>query len=64
MELVPERLVLREFSLEKVGMRLEGGQRDEEQFKGRWWDRLLDAILEDEWRLRLRGRAVDAMSKL
>jgi ribosomal-protein-alanine N-acetyltransferase len=37
--------------MEKVGMRLEGRQRDKERFKGRWWDRLLYAILEDEWRL-------------
>ena len=36
--------------MEKVGMRLEGRQRDKERFKGRWWDRLLYAILEDEWR--------------
>jgi RimJ/RimL family protein N-acetyltransferase len=36
--------------LEKVGMRLEGRQRDKEWFKGRWWDVLLYAILEDEWR--------------
>jgi ribosomal-protein-alanine N-acetyltransferase len=36
--------------LEKVGMRLEGRQRDNERFKGRWWDTLLYAILEDEWR--------------
>jgi ribosomal-protein-alanine N-acetyltransferase len=36
--------------LEKVGMRLEGRQRDKERFKGRWWDTLLYAILEDEWR--------------
>jgi RimJ/RimL family protein N-acetyltransferase len=36
--------------LEKLGMRLEGRQRHKERFKGRWWDRLLYAILEDEWR--------------
>jgi len=36
--------------LEKVGMRLEGRQRDKEHYKGRWWDRLLYAVLEDEWR--------------
>ena len=35
--------------LEKVGMRLEGRLRDKERYKGRWWDRLLFAILEDEW---------------
>jgi RimJ/RimL family protein N-acetyltransferase len=36
--------------LEKLGMRLEGRLREVEHFKGRWWDRLLYAILEDEWR--------------
>lgn len=36
--------------LEKVGMRLEGRLRDKERYKGRWWDRLLFAVLEDEWR--------------
>jgi ribosomal-protein-alanine N-acetyltransferase len=41
--------------LEKVGMRLEGRQRDKEWYKGRWWDRLLYAILEDEWRARQRA---------
>jgi ribosomal-protein-alanine N-acetyltransferase len=35
--------------LEKLGMRLEGRLRDKEYFKGRWWDHLLFAILEDEW---------------
>jgi RimJ/RimL family protein N-acetyltransferase len=42
--------------LEKVGMRLEGRQRDKERFKGRWWDTLLYAILEAEWRAA--GRSV------
>jgi RimJ/RimL family protein N-acetyltransferase len=36
--------------LEKVGMRLEGRLRDKEYLKGRWWDTLLYAILEHEWR--------------
>jgi RimJ/RimL family protein N-acetyltransferase len=35
--------------LEKLGMRLEGRLRDKAYYKGRWWDRLLFAILEDEW---------------
>ncbi len=35
--------------LEKVGMRQEGRLRENEYFKGRWWDTLLYAILEDEW---------------
>jgi len=35
--------------LEKLGMRLEGRLRDKEYFKGRWWDVLLYALLEEEW---------------
>jgi RimJ/RimL family protein N-acetyltransferase len=34
--------------LEKIGMRLEGRLRENERFKGRWWDTLLYAILEHE----------------
>ena len=36
--------------LAKVGMRLEGRLRDKEYFRGRWWDTLLYAMLEQEWR--------------
>jgi RimJ/RimL family protein N-acetyltransferase len=36
--------------LEKIGMKLEGRLRDGEYFKDRYWDTLLYAILEDEWR--------------
>jgi ribosomal-protein-alanine N-acetyltransferase len=35
--------------LEKLGLRLEGRLRQNEYFKGRWWDTLMYAILEDEW---------------
>ena len=41
--------------LEKVGMRQEGRLRDKEWYKGRWWDTLLYAILEDEWRAQVPG---------
>lgn len=34
--------------LEKIGMRQEGRLRQDEYFKGRWWDTLIYAILEDE----------------
>ena len=34
--------------LEKLGMRLEGRLRQDEYFKGRWWDTLIYAILEHE----------------
>ena len=36
--------------LEKAGLQLEGRLRDKVYFKGRWWDTLLFAILEDAWR--------------
>jgi RimJ/RimL family protein N-acetyltransferase len=35
--------------LEKLGMQLEGRMRDSEHFKGRYWDTLHFAILEEEW---------------
>jgi [ribosomal protein S5]-alanine N-acetyltransferase len=35
--------------LEKLGMRLEGHLRENEFYKGRWWDTLMYAILADEW---------------
>jgi RimJ/RimL family protein N-acetyltransferase len=35
--------------LEKLGMQLEGRLRENEWFKGRWWDTLHYAILEQEW---------------
>jgi RimJ/RimL family protein N-acetyltransferase len=35
--------------LEKLGMRQEGRLRENEFYKGRWWDSLMYAILEDEW---------------
>ncbi|HNS50244.1 MAG TPA: GNAT family protein [Anaerolineae bacterium] len=35
--------------LERLGMRREGRLRDKEYFKGRWWDALSYAILEEEW---------------
>ena len=37
--------------LNKLGMRLEGRLRQNEWFKGRWWDTLLYGLIEDEWRL-------------
>ena len=35
--------------LEKLGMRLEGRLRENEYYKGRWWDTLMYGILVDEW---------------
>jgi RimJ/RimL family protein N-acetyltransferase len=36
--------------LTKLGMRLEGRLRENEYYKGRWWDTLMFGMLEDEWR--------------
>jgi [ribosomal protein S5]-alanine N-acetyltransferase len=36
--------------MEKLGMRREGFLRENEYFKGRWWNTLMYGILEDEWR--------------
>lgn len=36
--------------LEKLGMQQEGRLREDEFFKGRYWDTLLFAILKGEWR--------------
>ena len=36
--------------LEKLGFRQEGCLRENEFFKGRWWDTRLYAILDHEWR--------------
>ena len=35
--------------LEKLGMQQEGRLRQNEHYKGRWWDTLLYAILHEEW---------------
>ena len=35
--------------LERLGMQLEGQLREEEFFKGRWWDTLIFGILKNEW---------------
>ena len=36
--------------LERVGLRPEGRLRENEYYKGRWWDTLLFGLLESEWR--------------
>jgi len=35
---------------ERLGMRLEGRLRERRFFKGRWWDHLFYAVLEQEWK--------------
>jgi len=42
--------------LEKLGMRLEGHLRENEFYKGRWWDTLIYAILADEWTAHKKAR--------
>jgi len=44
--------------LEKLGMRLEGHLRENEFYKGRWWDTLMYAILADEWKAHKQARPV------
>ncbi len=36
--------------LQKLGMQPEGRLRENEYFKGRWWDTLLFGMLESEWK--------------
>ena len=36
--------------LERLGFRLEGRQRENDYFKGQWWDTQIYALLEQEWR--------------
>lgn len=36
--------------LERVGLRLEGRLRENEYFKGRWWDTLLYGMLAGDWK--------------
>jgi RimJ/RimL family protein N-acetyltransferase len=44
--------------LEKLGMKLEGRLREKDYFKGRWWDTLIFAILEEEWTVHKQTHAV------
>ena len=37
--------------LDKLGMRLEGHLRENEYYRGRWWDTLMYAILVREWEI-------------
>ena len=38
--------------LEKIGMRLEGRLRENEYYKGRYWDTLMYGMLKSEWETR------------
>ncbi len=48
-ECAPENAASRRV-MEKLGMRCEGRLRHTQRYKGRWWDTLVYAVLEDEWR--------------
>jgi len=41
--------------LTKLGMRQEAHLGETQYYKGRWWDELIFAVLEDEWRVNQRG---------
>ena len=45
--------------LEKLEMRLEGRLRENEYYKGRWWDTLMYAILADEWEIHKQSHPVE-----
>jgi len=42
--------------LEKLGMRREGHLRENEFYKGRWWDTLMYGILVYEWKMHKNGQ--------
>lgn len=44
--------------LEKLGMQLEGRLRENQYFKGRWWDTLIYAILAKEWQNHKRNHPI------
>lgn len=48
--------------LEKLGMRREAHFREHQWYKGRWWDTLIYAILDHEWRRPQAGRASDRIT--
>jgi [ribosomal protein S5]-alanine N-acetyltransferase len=45
--------------LEKLGMRREGYLRENEYYRGRWWDTLMYAILAEEWQAHKRTHPVE-----
>lgn len=45
--------------LEKLGMKLEGRLRENNYFKGRWWDTLIYGILAPEWQAHQQIRSVE-----
>jgi len=48
--------------MEKAGLRLEGRLRENDYFKGHWWDTLLYGLLEDEWKALATNRWIGHIS--
>ena len=46
--------------LEKLGMQLEGRLRENDYYKGRWWDTLMFGLLESEWRAQSNASALNS----
>jgi ribosomal-protein-alanine N-acetyltransferase len=46
--------------LQKLGMQAEGRLRENEYFKGRWWDTLLFGMLDYEWKAHQQGTGTRA----
>jgi ribosomal-protein-alanine N-acetyltransferase len=44
--------------LEKLGMRREGYLRENEYYRGRWWDTLMYGILAEEWQMHKQSHPV------
>jgi RimJ/RimL family protein N-acetyltransferase len=44
--------------LEKLGMRREGYLRENEFYRGRWWDTLMYAILAEEWQMHKQSHSI------
>jgi RimJ/RimL family protein N-acetyltransferase len=49
--------------LAKIGMTFEGRLRENNYYKGRWWDELIYGILEAEWRALPQGRSTHSSAK-
>jgi [ribosomal protein S5]-alanine N-acetyltransferase len=45
--------------LQKLDMQLEGRLRENQYFKGRWWDTLIYAVLADEWQAHKQAHPVE-----
>ncbi len=50
--------------MEAIGMRREAHLREQVWFKGRWWDSVIYAVLEEEWRASTPGTALTSRPRL